>query len=185
MDYQGYLELTSNTRITVDGSKDVFGSILPITENLTSAGYENTTLGIKVVENNITNDVDQIIDPASNEGVINMLVPKNLTTANGKANLKSITPLAYHQEIEKYFNLNKLGVSAPQEQYSFSLAGLKFKEVGLDVFVHPEKGLRSMNINYDEKGITTSFIFSTRPAVLPNPAIFMKSLGPKLNTYGR
>ena len=147
-----------------------------------------------LIENNITNDVDQIINPADNESIINMLVPKNLKTENGKGNLKSITPLEYHKEIEKYFRKDQLGVDTSQEQYSFSLAGLKFKDVEADVgqdrkklfdFIKPEKGLRSMNISYDEKGITTSFVFSTRPGILPNPSIFMKSLGPKLNTYGR
>ena len=183
-DYQGYLELSVSSRSTVDGAKDIYGSVLPVEKNNdTSHSYKNSTLGIKVVENNITNDVDKIVDPDTNENIIKMLVPENLLTKKG--NLKSIKPVDYHKEIEKYFNKGQMGVNNAQEEYSFSLAGLKFKDVGLDSFLHPEKGLRSININYDEKGITSSFVFSTRPAVLPNPMTFMKSLGPKLNTYGR
>ena len=186
-DYQGYLELRTNNRITVDGAKNVYGSLLPVDGvNDTASKYENKTLGIKVVENNITNDVDQIVDPENSEYIINMIVPKTIAGNNDeKGNLKSIKPQDYHKEIEKYFNADALGVSEPNEEYSFSIAGLKFKDIGLDEFLSPDKGLKSMNISYGEQGITTSFIFSTRPAVAPNPMTFMKSLGPKLNTYGR
>ena len=183
-DYQGYLELNSNTRVTVEGSKNVFGSVLPIDNNSKSDKYENKTLAIKVVENNITNDVDEVVNPEAGQSIIDMLVPKNLKTLSGKASFKSIEPLDYHEEIKNYFT-NQLDVSLPKEDFSFSLAGLNLKKAGLSEFILPEQGLTSMNINYGENGITTSLVFSTRPAVLPNPSIFMKRLGPKLNTFGR
>ena len=183
-DYQGYLELISTSEVTVDGAKDIYGSILPMSENEKSDKYENNTLGIRIIENNITNDVDEIVNPADGQSIVNMLIPKTLKTEAGKGNMKSIKALDYHKEIEKYFN-KELGVDLPKEEFSFSIAGLKIKEAGLGSYMLPEKGLQSMNISYGENGITTSFVFSTRSAVMPSPAIFLKSLGPKLNTYGR
>ena len=129
--------MSSNTRITVEGAKDVYGLVLPLGSkdeprtNLRSGDYKNRTLGIKVIENNITNDVDQIINPADNESIINMLVPKNLKTEGGKGNLKSITPLNYHKEIEKYFSKNITFLE--KNLYFFSFFE-KFPRIVLELF---------------------------------------------------
>jgi hypothetical protein len=185
------LEVNYNSRQTIEGVNKVFGHPLPL-EKLDGGrlqkldSYKNPTLGIKLIENNITNDADSsMYDPNDDqERILNIFVPNGLTA------FKDVTAESYHNEIKKYFDANTMGVSLPKEQYSFSVAGLNFGEVeaggeSLKSFIKPEKGWSSMGISYDEKGITTSFVFETRPATLANPQLYMKHLGPKMNVFGR
>ncbi len=195
LDFLGYLEINYNSRQTIEGVSKVFGHPLP--SDKTKWGrtfgpdeYTNPTLGIKLIENNITNDADSsMYDPNDDqERILNIFVPNGLTA------FKDVTAEAYHNEIKKYFDANKMGVGLPKEKYSFSVAGLNFSSVtgagakydeNLKDYIKPEKGWSSMGISYDEKGITTSFVFETRPAVLASPQIYMKQIGPKMNVFGR
>ena len=190
--YRGYLETNYNSRQTIEGVSKVFGHPLPL-EKLKNGTiqrtnkYKNSTLGIKLIENNITSDVDSSMYDVNDdqERILNIFVPNGLTA------FKDVTAESYHNEIKKYFDDNLLGVDLPREQYSFSLAGLNFSNVkgggtlSLQDLIKPEKGWASMSISYDEKGITTNLVFQTRPSVLANPQIYMKHLGPKMNTFGR
>ena len=194
LDFLGYLEINYNSRQTIEGVSKVFGSPLPHSDVdgrvKKSDDYRNSTLGIKLIENNITNDADSsMYDPNDDqERILNIFVPNGLTA------FKDVTAEAYHKEIKKYFDANSMGVGLPKEKYSFSVAGLNFSSVTgtgtrqtetLKDYIKPEKGWSSMGISYDEKGITTSFVFETRPSVLASPQIYMKQIGPKMNVFGR
>lgn len=194
LDFLGYLEINYNSRQTIEGVSKVFGSPLPHSDVDGRVkkldDYKNSTLGIKLIENNITNDADSsMYDPNDDqERILNIFVPNGLTA------FKDVTAEAYHKEIKKYFDANSMGVGLPKEKYSFSVAGLNFSSVTgtgtrqtetLKDYIKPEKGWSSMGISYDEKGITTSFVFETRPSVLASPQIYMKQIGPKMNVFGR
>jgi hypothetical protein len=53
----------------------------------------------------------------------------------------------------------------PQESFTFSVAGVlngTFSDI-----LKPSKGLVSFDVNWSEKGITTSYIYQTRPLLPP------------------
>jgi hypothetical protein len=186
LDYVGYLEINYNSRQTIEGVSKVFGSPLPPKVN---GEYINNTLGIRLIENNITNDADSSLFDDDQERILNIFVPDGFDPNTGLPTSKGITAEEYHNEIKKYFDSSNLGIDLPRQQFSFSIAGLNFSGIkgggtdSLQSLLRPDKGWSSMAVTYSDSGITTNLSFETRPAVLANPQIFMKHLGPKLNTF--
>lgn len=186
LDYVGYLEINYNSRQTIEGVSKVFGSPLPPKVN---GEYINNTLGIKLIENNITSDADSSLFDDDQERILNIFVPDGFDPNTGLPTSKGITAEKYHNEIKKYFDASNLGIDLPRQQFSFSIAGLNFSGIkgggtdSLQSLLRPDKGWSSMAVTYSDSGITTNLSFETRPAVLANPQIFMKHLGPKLNTF--
>jgi hypothetical protein len=189
LDYAGYLEINYSSRQTIEGVSKVFGSPLPTKVN---GEYINNTLGIKLIENNITSDADSSLfegEGDDQERILNIFVPDGFDLNTGLPTSKGITAEEYHNEIKKYFDSSNLGIDLPRQQFSFSIAGLNFSGIkgggtdSLQSLLKPDKGWSSMAVTYSDSGITTNLSFETRPAVLANPQIFMKHLGPKLNTF--
>lgn len=218
--YQGYIKKSIYRKKTIESVKKIMGSALPkkvdayaftpppidgITNTHlkyiweTPNFYKNSSMGIKVLENLITNDADAVIDmldPEAGhpEGIIQVILPVagdaeglkawNDSTPDGK--LKSMTLEQYHDKLYKQFQNDSLGSSEVNETYSFTLVGLAFTEVtGLTKLLKPEKGLISLGVSVDEGGTVSDLTFGTRPPVNPNPQVFMKRIEPKLNVFGR
>lgn len=215
--YQGYVKRTVEKKKTIDAIKKVLGSALPkpvrSTESQTTTidgvtstynkyswdihGYQNNSMGVKVLENLITNDADAIIninDPETEgEGIVQVVVPLSegedgadwdTLLASGK--LKSMTLEEYHDKLYEKFKNDSIGSSLPSENYSFSLVGLAFTEItGLKDLLKPEKGLLSLGVSIDESGVVSDISFGTRPPVNPKGQVFVKKIEPKINVFAR
>lgn len=217
--YQGYVKSTSFKKITIKSQKRVLGSALPkdiADEYLTKYNpdfgleegsdefksyiwetpnfYENNTMGIKVLENLITNDADTVINllnPAEQEpGIVQVVVPIGTEEAwksegtDGK--LKALTLEQYHDLLYDKFKQDAIGSSDITEVFNFTLAGLDFSgAAGLTDLLVPEKGLLGMSVSVDESGTVADIAFGTRPPVFPKAQVYMKKIEPKLNIFGR
>lgn len=216
--YQGYVRRDVYRKKTIPSMKRILGSALPkpvsstkseqvtvdgVTNNYNEYtwnldGYENKSMGIKVMENLITNDADAVIninDGSENEqqGIVQVIVPVGEgeeseswedSTPDGK--LKSMTLEGYHDKLYEKFQNDSIGSSIASENYSFTLVGLAFTEItGLKELLKPEKGLLSLGISVDESGTVSDISFGTRPPVNPKAQVFTKRIEPKMNIFGR
>jgi hypothetical protein len=160
--------------------------------------YQNNSMGIKVVENLITNDADTVInlnDPdEQQQGIIQVVVPIGMGEDSDKWNVegdesgkfKTITLEQYHDFLYEKFKYDSIGSSDISETFNFTLAGLDFKGVeGLKELLLPEKGLLNLGISVDDTGTVADISFGTRPPVYPKAQVYMKKIEPKLNIFGR
>jgi len=216
--YQGYVRRDVYRKKTIPSMKRILGSALPKPldkvrdEQTTIDGvtnyhkeytwnlgdYKNKSMGIKVIENLITNDADAVIninngDESQQQGIVQVIVPVGKgeegdkwddTTPDGK--LKSMTLEQYHDKLYDKFLDDSLGSSIANENYSFTLVGLAFTEIdGLKDLLKPEKGLLNLGISVDENGTVSDISFGTRPPVNPKAQVFTKKIEPKMNVFGR
>jgi len=220
--YQGYTRSSSFKKVTIDSEKRILGSALPkdgggeekknhdagfglegAANEYTSYSwklpgeYENKTMGIKVVENLITNDADTVInltDPEEQQqGIVQVVVPigigedaENWSSEGADGKFKTLTLEQYHDFLYDKFKYDSVGSSDVNETFNFSLAGLDFKGVdGLKELLKPEKGLLNLGVSVDDGGTVADISFGTRPPVYPKAQVYMKRIEPKLNIFGR
>ena len=154
-------------------------------------------MGIRVLENLITNDADTVINvnkpDEQTEGIVQMVLPFSNTeqlekynSEGGSGKLKTITLEQYHSLLYDKFKEDAVGSAKVAELFSFTLAGLDFSGVpGLNNMIDPAKGLLSMGISVDENGTVADLSFGTKPPTYPKAQVFMKKIEPKMNLFGR
>jgi hypothetical protein len=154
-------------------------------------------MGIKVVENLITNDADAALeyDDPDKEGIIQVAVPatnSEIDAGPGKAiNLdnvneifSSLTLEEYHKRLYDSFKNNAVSTDDPVENFNFTLAGLEFKDKLKDL-LDPAKGLTNLGVSLDDSGVSVDISYATRPPEYPKSQVYMKKIEPKLNVFGR
>jgi hypothetical protein len=102
----------------------------------------------------ITGEIDTYIDNTDNSVITNVLVPTNglMTVENYDSELRNT-------------GQTTLSVSNLRKTFKFSVPGMlpsSFSDI-----LTPAKGLLSFDINYDDKGLTTTYNFATRPPKPP------------------
>jgi hypothetical protein len=216
--YQGYIRHANFKKTTVTAKKEILGFPLPemVTNKSTTldyAGtsfkkpsferdpaneYSNDTMGIKVVENLITNDADAALeyDDPDKEGIVQVAVPatnSEIGTILGGEGIKldsvneifkNMTLEEYHQRLYDSFKNNAVSTDDPAENFNFTLAGLQFDDELKDL-LKPAKGLTSLGISLDDNGVSVDISFATRPPEHPKAQVYMKKMEPKLNVFGR
>jgi hypothetical protein len=215
--YQGYIRHANFKKTTVTAKKEILGFPLPemVTNELRTSQYgeisfdkpffardsnkeySNNTMGIKVVENLITNDADAALeyDDPDKEGIIQVAVPatnSEIDAGPGKAiNLdnvneifSSLTLEEYHKRLYDSFKNNAVSTDDPVENFNFTLAGLEFKDKLKDL-LDPAKGLTNLGVSLDDSGVSVDISYATRPPEYPKSQVYMKKIEPKLNVFGR
>jgi len=219
--YQGYTKFKTYKKLTIPAEKRILGSALPKNSQdkmvqydpvfeLSGADneyktyifeppgdYENKFMGIRVLENLITNDADTVINvnkpDEQTEGIVQLVLPFSNTEQlqkynedSGKGKLKTVTLEQYHSLLYDKFKEDAVGSAKVAELFSFTLAGLDFSGVpGLTEMINPAKGLLSMGVSIDENGTAADLSFGTKPPVYPKAQVFMKKIEPKMNLFGR
>lgn len=215
--YQGYIRHANFKKTTVTAKKEILGFPLPemVTNELTPldyAGirfnkpsferasdkdYSNKTMGIKVVENLITNDADAALeyDDPDKEGIIQVAVPATNSEIDADPGKKidpdsvneifaNLTLEEYHKRLYDSFKNNAVSTDDPVENFNFTLAGLQFDDELKDL-LDPAKGLTNLGVSLDDSGVSVDISFATRPPEHPKPQVYMKKIEPKLNVFGR
>jgi hypothetical protein len=219
--YQGYTKFKTYKKLTIPAEKRILGSALPKNSQDTVVEYDpvfglngadneyktytfedpkeykNKFMGIRVLENLITNDADTIINANKPdeqiEGIVQLVLPFSNTEQlqkynedSGKGKLKTVTLEQYHSLLYDKFKEDAVGSAKVAELFSFTLAGLDFSGVpGLTEMIDPAKGLLNMGVSIDENGTAADLSFGTKPPVYPKAQVFMKKIEPKMNLFGR
>ena len=219
--YQGYTRFRTYKKLTIPAEKRILGSALPKNSQdkmvqydpvfeLNGADneyktyvfddpkkYKNKFMGIRVLENLITNDADTIINAnkpdEQTEGIVQLVLPFSNTEQlqkynedSGKGKLKTVTLEQYHSLLYDKFKEDAVGSAKVAELFSFTLAGLDFSGVpGLTEMIDPAKGLLNLGVSIDENGTSADLSFGTKPPVYPKAQVFMKKIEPKMNLFGR
>lgn len=212
--YQGYVRHIDYKKTTTPAKKEILGFPLPeivktkdtSVKYPNSAGttfnkpvferngeYKNKTMGIKVVENLITNDADAALefDEPDQQGIIQVAIPATNSEITSEINadgvnsiFKNLTLEEYHQRLYDSFKNDAVSTDDPSESFNFTLAGLQFNR-DLKELLDPAKGLTNLGVSLDENGTSVDISFATRPPEMPKPQVYMKKIEPKLNVFGR
>lgn len=159
--YKGYLEHNSETKWTIFGKKEVYGTI----------GKNSSTLSTRVVANNITNDFDDYTNNIDGNGILDVLVP-----TNGGTSIQKMSISDWHTQTSQALSNS---VTSPQEKVNFRVIGLDFSFLGGRLT--PSEGLQSIQISYDENGFYADFSYATRPKeIMAKEALFSR-IGPNIN----
>jgi len=158
--YKGYLEHNSETKWTLFGMKAVFGEIK-------STG---STMSIKVISQNITNDYDDYVGNVDGDGITDVLVPVGGGT--------SFTRMSIQQWHNNSAAALVSSVTDPQQKLNFRVIGLDFNFIA--GYLDPKRGLQDIQISYDENGFYADITFATRPKQLQNKESLYSRLGPTM-----
>jgi hypothetical protein len=158
--YGGYAKEENEEKRVIPAVKSVFGNL---NENL-----NQNTMGLQVVESNITNDFDAILN-SNNQYILNAPFPvsvgENVTT------YQNLTPQDYHTRIHSKISHS---VKSANESISCEIIGGDFSR--LSSYLYPDKGLYSIDMSLDStEGLTSVLSFSNRPSVLPRKEVYFKN----------
>lgn len=117
----------------------------------------NSTVNVKVINNQVDSDLQLQLDPFSQRFTPYMTV----ITGNGSV---ITTPQQYHDFIS---NLNSYQLLKPMKTVELSLAGTPDFFGNFQQYLSPIYGLTSMSINVGNNGVITNLSFADRPRTLP------------------
>lgn len=142
-----------NNRYVMPGAKKILAGEID-KDTKTSIDYPQNVEAVDFSTTDITSEIDTYIDNTDNSVVTNVLVPNNglMTVENYDSQLRNT-------------GQTTLSVSNLRKTFKFSVPGMLSSSFS-DILT-PAKGLLSFDINYDEKGLTTTYSFATRPPKPP------------------
>lgn len=151
--YQTNFVYTFNNRYVMPGAKKVLAGEID-KDTKTAADYPQNVEAVDFSTVDITGEIDTYIDNTDNSVITNVLVPTNglMTVENYDSELRNT-------------GQTTLSVSNLRKTFKFSVPGMlpsSFSDI-----LTPAKGLLSFDINYDDKGLTTTYNFATRPPKPP------------------
>lgn len=148
--YYGYFTHTRYYKTTSPPVKKIYG---------TPPSAPNNTLSTRVIDYDITPDIDAVMDI---NDAINLYIysPTNNTI---------MTAQDYYDELA---NLNDLSIPA-QKKVNMTISKADLSDLGIPIT--PENGLIGMSISLFDGGMQTQLSYASRPPVVPKPeAVFSK-----------
>lgn len=162
--YQSNFVYSFNNRYVMPGAKKVLAGEIDATQP-SDSDYPQNVEAVDFSTADITSDIDTYLDSSNNSVVTNVLMPNNglMTVENYDTELRN-TALA------------TASVSNLRKTFRFSVPGMlnsSFSDI-----LTPAKGLVSFDINYDDKGLTTTYNFATRPPKPPQRETVFNRISP-------
>lgn len=143
-----------NTSYIIPGTKQVKEKLDTLPGNVANIDFG-------VVD--ATSDLDAYFDNDGNV-ITNVYVPEQINGRN------IVTLDQYDAKIRENESIVEVSVDKPRKALSFSVPGILPQnkiQVNAQSILTPAQGLIGMDINWSEKGLTSTYKFSTRPPVLP------------------
>lgn len=142
-----------NNRYVMPGAKKILAGEID-KDTKVATDYPQNVEAVDFSTVDITGEIDTYIDNTDNSVITNVLVPTNglMTVENYDSELRNT-------------GQTTLSVSNLRKTFKFSVPGMlpsSFSDI-----LTPAKGLLSFDINYDDKGLTTTYNFATRPPKPP------------------
>lgn len=151
--FQSNFVYSFNNRYVMPGAKKVLAGEID-KDTKVATDYPQNVEAVDFSTVDITGEIDTYIDNTDNSVVTNVLVPTNglMTVENYDSELRNT-------------GQTTLSVSNLRKTFKFSVPGML--SASFSDILTPAKGLLSFDINYDEKGLTTTYNFATRPPKPP------------------
>jgi hypothetical protein len=148
--YFGYFSHARYYKTTNPPVKKIYG---------TPPTSANNTLGVRIIDYDITPDLDAVMD---NNDAVNLYI-------YSPTNNQIMTAQEYYDELA---NLNNLTI-LPQKRVAMTLSKADVSSLGIPI--SPANGLINMSLSLSDGGIETRLEYATRPPVIPKPeAVFSK-----------
>jgi hypothetical protein len=155
----GHIHRSINFNETVSQQLEILGDFPGFSEGKAQPNDKVTKTDLQYID--ATQDVDNIVDP-KNESVV------KLTNFGLDPNAYN-TPLVALSEIHdfNYTHIKNQSQTWPKKTISFKVNGTFFGPLLTKKWLSPAFGLTNWNISFGSAGVSSSFTFSSRPAMLP------------------
>lgn len=162
--YQSNFIYQFNNRYVMPGAKKVLAGEIDATAP-SNSDYPQNVEAVDFSTADITSDIDTFFDSTNNQVVTNVLMPNNglMTVENYDTELRA-TALA------------TASVSNLRKTFRFSVPGMlnsSFSDI-----LTPAKGLLGFDVNFDDKGLTTTYNYATRPPKPPQKEMVFNRISP-------
>lgn len=162
--YQSNFIYQFNNRYVMPGAKKVLAGEIDATAP-SNSDYPQNVEAVDFSTADVTSDIDTFFDSTNNQVVTNVLMPNNglMTVENYDTELRN-TALA------------TASVSNLRKTFRFSVPGMlnsSFSDI-----LTPAKGLLGFDINFDDKGLTTTYNYATRPPKPPQKEMVFNRISP-------
>ncbi len=151
--YQTNFVYSFDNRYVMPGAKKILAGEID-KDTKVATDYPQNVEAVDFSTVDITGEIDTYIDNTDNSVITNVLVPTNglMTVENYDSELRNT-------------GQTTLSVSNLRKTFKFSVPGML--SASFSDILTPAKGLLSFDINYDDKGLTTTYNFATRPPKPP------------------
>ena len=158
--YYGLMKTNIETETRAPKTVEIYG------EPVNKLG--NSASSIKIINNEITPDLDPLLDASTNEFL-------TYTTLISDGRGKAIVRVEEYHDIVSSLNDNQS--NQPIESVDMTIVG----EVnGIGAYLTPSKGLSKFSMSIGDDGVKTSLTFKSKPATLPKQETILNKITARL-----
>ena len=169
--YQTNIIYQFNNRYVMPGAKKVLAGVID-KDPPVIADFPGNVSAIDFSTLDVTSDIDTYFDNTTNAVVTNLLMP--YSSGSG-----SVITVEDYDAALRATDLATATVSNVRKTFKFSVPGMLAPS--FSGILTPEKGLVGFDINYDDKGLTTTYSYATRPPKPPQKEEVFNRISPSFS----